>query len=225
VAAVVSLTQADAARFRALNPRTHVIPNASALRADTPAASDMPLVLAVGRHVAQKGFDRLLAAWPAVRRAVPDARLRVVGDGPGRAAMEVIARSLGVAESVDWCDPTPDIERHYRAAAVFVLPSRYEGMPLALLEAQALGVPAVAFDCPTGPAEIVDADTGVLVPAGDVDALAAGIVRLLRDPPLRARMGRAAIARSCALFSAEAHDARWTQLVREVAATTRSASR
>jgi glycosyltransferase involved in cell wall biosynthesis len=217
VAAVVSLTEADAPRFRALNPRTEVIYNASPLHADAPALPAAPQVLAVGRHVAQKGFDLLLQAWPAVVRAVPGARLRIVGEGPLRDAAQQLAAGLGVADSVEWLAPTPDIERHYREAAVFVLPSRYEGMPLTLLEAQAMGVPAVAFDCPTGPAEILTADTGVLAAAGDLQALAAGLVRVLGDAALRARMAHAAIARSRGVFGAEAHLRRWTQLVREVA--------
>lgn len=217
VGAVVSLTEADAARFRALNPRTHVIYNAAMLRAETPALPAQPVVLAVGRHVAQKGFDLLLQAWVTVSRALPEARLWVVGDGPLRGEHERLAATLGVAASVSWRGPTPQIEALYREAAVFVLPSRYEGMPLALLEAQALGVPAVAFDCPTGPAEILTPETGRLVPAGDVAALAAALVELLSSPALRAQMGRAAILRSQAVFSPQEHERRWTALVREVA--------
>jgi glycosyltransferase involved in cell wall biosynthesis len=98
-----------------------------------------------------------------------------------------------------------------------VLPSRYEGMPLALLEAQALGVPSVAFDCPTGPAEVIGDDSGVLVAAGDIAGLARALVRLLEDGALRERMGRAAIERSQRLFSPRAHTDRWTALVRRVA--------
>jgi len=217
VAAVVSLTAADAPRFGALNANTEVIYNASALQADAPAVPDTLRVLAVGRHVAQKGFDLLLRAWADVARACPRARLRVVGDGPLRPEAQRLAAQLGVADSVEWCDPTPHIEGEYRAAAVFVLPSRYEGMPLALLEAQALGVPSVAFDCPTGPAEILGADTGVLVPAFDTAALAQALVRLLGDRALRERMAQAAIARSRRLFSPQAHERRWTELVRRVA--------
>lgn len=217
VAAVVSLTEADAARFRALNPRTEVIYNAAPFRAEAPALPAQPLVLAVGRHVAQKGFDLLLQAWVAVLKAVPGARLRVLGDGALRGEHERLAHSLGVAGSVEWLDPTPGIERHYREAAVFVLSSRYEGMPLALLEAQALGVPAVAFDCPTGPGEILTPDTGRLVAPGDVPALAAALVELLSSPELRARMGHAAIARSRERFSPQAHAQRWAALIRDVA--------
>jgi glycosyltransferase involved in cell wall biosynthesis len=187
------------------------------VRADTPALPATPNVLAVGRHVAQKGFDLLLRAWALVVRALPDARLRIVGDGPLRAANERLAQELGVQSGIEWLAPTEHIERRFREAAVFVLPSRYEGMPLALLEAQAMGVPAVAFDCPTGPAEIITADTGRLVPAGDVDGLAQALISLLRAPDLRERMGHAAIARSRAVFDPETHAQRWTALVRRVA--------
>lgn len=225
VAAVVSLSQADVPRFAAINPATEVIHNASALSADAPPPLADPLVLAVGRHVAQKGLDLLLQAWPKVVTALPLARLRIVGEGPLQAALHGQAQAAGIDASVQWCPPTLDIAAHYRAASVFVLPSRYEGMPLALLEAQALGLPAVAFDCPTGPREIIagDADaggaTGVVVPAGDVEALAAALLRVLGDAALRRRMGAAAIARSGALFSPALHLQRWTALVQRVAAS------
>lgn len=221
VAAVVSLSQAEAPRFAALNPRTEVIYNASSLRAETPTGPEAPVVLAVGRHVAQKGFDLLLDAWSQVQAQMPAARLRILGDGPMTAALKAQAQARGLEASVQWLAPTSQVQWHYTQAAVFVLPSRYEGMPLALLEAQALGVPAVAFDCPTGPAEIISADTGVVVPPGDTPALADALLRLLGNAPLRARLGQAAIARSRALFSPEDHLARWTALVLRVAAASR----
>jgi glycosyltransferase involved in cell wall biosynthesis len=218
VAAVVSLTEADAPRFAAINPATVVIPNASSLSATVPALPAVPLVLAVARHVAQKGLDLLLQAWPAVLAAVPEARLRIVGDGPLTAALRQQALALGVESSVEWLPPTGQIDAHYREAAVFVLPSRYEGMPLALLEAQALGVPAVAFDCPTGPAEILSPQTGFIVHPGDTAALADALARLLLDPALRSRMGSAAMARSRSHFSPEKRDQRWLALLQRVAA-------
>ncbi len=223
VAALVSLTETDAPKFRALNPRTEVIANASTLRSTAPRDDDtavpepMPLVLAIGRCVAQKGFDLLLPAWQQVLRLHPSARLRVVGDGPLREALIAESRRLGLGAAVEWRMPTPDIERHYREAAVFVLPSRYEGLPLVLLEAQAMGLPAVAFDCPTGPAEIVGADTGLVVPAGDIPALAGALATLLGRPALRRQMGRAAWRRSGEHFGPQAHFGRWTALIRSVA--------
>jgi glycosyltransferase involved in cell wall biosynthesis len=220
VAAVVSLTEADAARFRALNPRTEVIPNASALTAEVAAQPAEPRVLAVGRLVAQKGMDLLLASWPQVLTAVPQARLRIVGEGPMREALQAQAAAAQIAGSVEWLAHTERMADEYRAAALFVLPSRYEGMPLALLEAQAMGVPSVAFDCPTGPAEILSADTGLLVRPGDTAALGRSLVELLLDPARRQAMAEAALARNRALFSAERQVARWTALVRSVASRT-----
>ena len=218
VAAIVSLAEADRARFTALNPRTEVIANASALHATTPVPGVDPVVLAVGRHVAQKGLDLLLQAWVRVQRVLPQARLRIAGDGPQTAELQALALRLGVADSVQWLPPTPDIEALYRGAALFVLSSRYEGMPLALLEAQALGLPAVAFDCPTGPREIVSDVGGIVAPAGDTAALADAMIALLRDPELRRRMGEAGIARSRTHFAPAQHFARWTALLQRVAA-------
>lgn len=218
VGAVVSLTEADAAKFRALNANTQVIYNASSLHADIPALPAQGIVLAVGRHVAQKGFDLLVQAWAGVASALPHARLRVVGDGPLRADHERLARALGIDARIEWLDPTVQIERHYREASLFVLASRYEGMPLALLEAQAMGVPAVAFDCPTGPAEIITERTGRLVPPGDIAALAAALIELLASSALRERMAWAAIERAREVFSPHEQTRRWAALVREVGA-------
>jgi glycosyltransferase involved in cell wall biosynthesis len=223
VAAVVSLTEADAARFRALNPHTEVIANASSLHADAPPPDAGFVVLAVGRHVAQKGFDLLLDAWVQVLRELPEARLRVVGDGPLQPQLETQARRLRIGHSVEWCAPTTQVETFFRSASLFVLPSRYEGMPLALLEAQALGLPAVAFDCPTGPAEIIGEGSGIVVADFDVDALARAIVALLSDPVRRRAMGAVGIERSRRLFSPAQHVDRWTALLERVAARARVA--
>ena len=217
VGAVVSLTEADRPKFAALNPNTQVILNTSSLHAGSPALPEVPHVLAVGRLQLQKGFDLLLQAWQSVQRQMPEARLRIVGAGPLGAQLTALATSLGIAASVEFIAPTDQIEALYREAAVFVLSSRYEGMPLALLEAQALGVPAVAFDCPTGPREILNEATGVLVPSGDVPALAQAMLRLLRDPALRARMGAAGIARDREIFSRARQVGAWAALIDEVA--------
>jgi len=222
VAAVVSLSEADAARFGALNANTRVIANASALSAAVPGQPTAGRVLAVGRHQAQKGFDLLLRAWVEVAAACPSARLRIVGDGPLTDGLRRLAGDLGVEASVDWTAPTRAIEAMYREAALFVLSSRYEGMPLALLEAQALGVPAVAFDCPTGPREIISNETGIVVAPGDVAALARAIVSLLGDEPRRAAMARAAIARSDTRFGLRQHVDAWAGLIAEVVARGRA---
>ena len=217
VSALVSLTQADASKFAALNPRTRVIYNASTLRATAPAETNGLQVLAVGRHVEQKGFDLLLRAWPAVLNRVPEARLRIVGDGPLRTSLTAQAHALGISPTVQWIEQTKEMVDEYRSAAVFVLPSRYEGMPLALLEAQALGVPAVAFDCPTGPREVIGADTGIVVPPLSVNALAGALTSLLVQPDVRKRMALAAIERSQRLFDPQRQQEQWLTLILETA--------
>jgi glycosyltransferase involved in cell wall biosynthesis len=195
-----------------------VIHNASPIapQALPPAAGET--VLAIGRCVAQKGFDRLLAAWPAVHAARPAARLAIVGDGPLRRELQAQAGALGIADTLRWVAPTHDIVAQHAQAALFVLPSRYEGLPLVLLEAQALGRAAVAFDCPTGPAEVIEHGvTGLLVPEGDVAGLAAAIAELLADPARRAAMGAAAVERSRERFSLDAMLSAWTALLQRAA--------
>jgi glycosyltransferase involved in cell wall biosynthesis len=138
----------------------------------TPSA---PVVLAAGRFVPQKDFASLLEAFATVRRA-RDSRLVILGDGPLRGDLERQAEALGIAEDVSlpgFCDnPYPAMA----AADVFVLSSRWEGSPGALIEAMACGTRVVAIDCPSGPRQVLDGGRhGRLVPLGDVAALAAGI--------------------------------------------------
>ncbi|MEV5144087.1 glycosyltransferase [Streptomyces sp. NPDC052727] len=144
-----------------------------------------PVVVCVGRLCRQKGQDVLLRAWHDVLEAVPDARLVLVGDGPDRDALcrnaHPSVRFTGaVADPVPW----------YRAADLVVLPSRWEGMALAPLEALGCGRPVVLTDV-DGARESLPAALAArcLVPPEDPAALAGAITRLLSDPPLRAALG------------------------------------
>jgi len=183
------------------------------------ASNPEPVLLAIGRLELVKGHDLLIAACASLIKGGRPVRLVIVGEGSERSNLQRQAEAAGIGDRVTFAGalPAAAIREHLHASDLFVLPSRSEGMPLALLEAQALGVPAVAFDCPTGPAEILTPETGRLVAAGDVDRLAAALVELLQSPELRQRMAFAAIARSRAVFSPMGHLQRWTALVREVA--------
>ncbi len=134
-----------------------------------------PVVLAVGRLTAQKDFPTLLRAFA---RLPAPARLLILGEGEQRAELEQLAQQLGIPERVQLLGYEPNPFRYMRRASVFVLSSRYEGLPNALIQAMACGCPVVATDCPSGPREILaDGKYGALVPVGDVDALADAILQ------------------------------------------------
>ena len=138
-----------------------------------------PVILGVGRHHFQKGFDTLLRAFARVRQQMP-ARLVILGEGPERPNLERLAAELGVAADVDLPGFDPNPFRYMRRAGVFVLSSRYEGLPNVLIQALACGCPVVSTDCPSGPWEILDGGRyGALVPVDDVEAMAQAIVRAL----------------------------------------------
>jgi phosphatidylinositol alpha-1,6-mannosyltransferase len=170
-----------------------------------------PVVCCVSRLVARKGQDRLIEALPAVKRIVPDAALLLVGGGPARASLERAARRIGVERDVAFAGEVPidELAAHYAAGDVFAMPvrSRYaglevEGLGLVYLEAQACGRPAIAGDSGGAPEAVVPGETGIVVPGAHTHAIAGACARLLSEPPLRERMGRAARA-----FVEDAH--RW----------------
>jgi sugar transferase (PEP-CTERM/EpsH1 system associated) len=151
----------------------------------------VPLVGSLGRLHPQKGFSDLLTAFAQVRQRVSSVRLFVAGDGELRDDLEAQARSLGIAAAVTFAGVRADVSEILAALDVFVLPSLWEGMPNAVLEAMAAGLPVVATAVGGTPEVVVDRVTGLLVPPQDPGALARAIERLLRDPGLRRTMGRA----------------------------------
>jgi len=143
---------------------------------------DVPVVLAAGRLIAQKDFDTLLRAFARIRRTRP-LRLVILGEGERRDALNNLARALGVAEDVDLPGFDANPFAAMRAADVFVLSSRYEGLPGVLIQAMACGTRVVATDCPSGPREILASGRwGRLVPVGDEARLAHAITAALDDP-------------------------------------------
>jgi len=171
-----------------------VIPNGVDTRLFHPAeagpAGDRPVrLLAVGRLVAQKGIDVLLDAL--ARPGLETVELDVVGDGGWRGALEGQAAALGMAGRVrlhGWLDRSV-LAEIYRAADVFVLPSRDEGMPNVVLEAMASGLPVVASAVAGARELVVEGSTGFLVPPEEPGALADALLRLTGDPALRAALG------------------------------------
>ena len=146
-------------------------------------------LVASGRMVPLKGFDVLLDAFARVAPAHPDWSLLVLGDGPERPRLEAQAARLGLSGRVAMPGQVADPLPLLAGSDLFVMSSRYEGLPMALLEALACGLPAVSFDCPTGPREVIrDGVDGVLVAAGDGAALSGALGRLMGDGAARAAL-------------------------------------
>jgi glycosyltransferase involved in cell wall biosynthesis len=143
----------------------------------SPFAGPGPHLVAAGRLSREKGFDILLAAMPAVLARLPRARLTILGEGALRADLTRHTHTLGLTEAVALpgfqLNPWP----YFRHADLFVLPSRYEGLPNVLLEALALGTPVIAADCPGGIREVQAMSQGIVtVPQEDPQALADAII-------------------------------------------------
>ena len=164
----------------------------SALPDDSPTDHPEPRVLvAMGRLHPVKGFDLLLHAWGRIAPRHPQWRLEIWGEGPERDHLAALINSLGLSGRVSLPGVTDDAYGVFARSGIFVLSSRFEGFPNVLCEAMACGVPAVSFDCPNGPGEIIrHGHDGLLVPPGDADGLAEAIAGLIEDPEKRRRLGR-----------------------------------
>jgi glycosyltransferase involved in cell wall biosynthesis len=147
--------------------------------------TEAPLAVCVGRVTRQKGQDLLLAAWPLVRARCPDARLAVVGGGD---LLEPLRWQA--PPGVLFTGPVDDARPWYAAADLAVLPSRWEGLPLTLLEALAVGRPVVGNDIP-GIADVLPRGAGAVVPAGDLVALAEAISYRIHHPDVARAEGKA----------------------------------
>ncbi|MEL0265826.1 MAG: glycosyltransferase, partial [Synechococcus sp.] len=153
-------------------------------------------VLAVARLVPQKGLDVLIRAFACLPPSVRDGWcVTLVGDGPERQTLEELASVAGLRDVIHFEGFRSDPLVFVRRASIFALPSRFEGMPNALLEAMAAGLPSVVSDASPGPLEMVsDGQQGLVVPSDDVIAFAAALQRLMLDGDLRHRCGVAARA-------------------------------
>jgi glycosyltransferase involved in cell wall biosynthesis len=160
-------------------------------RAALALGADDPVVLTLGRLTHMKEQWHLIDAVPLLAPRFPGLAVVLVGDGPLRAALVDRAAGLGIPGVVRFAGHRPEGQALLAAADVFVLPSRYEGMPLAALEAMAAGLPVVATRVIGSEEVVADGVSGALVPRGSPSALASAIAGLLADPALRRRQGDA----------------------------------
>ena len=174
------------------------------------------IILCVGRLSPEKGHDLLLHSWATLADEYPDWTLRMVGDGVLRDNLLQTAKKLGIQKRVEWVGTVKNAWSEYQNSQIFVLPSRYEGFPNALLEAMALGCACISTNCDSGPAQMIqDGVSGLLCETEDVNAMSLALRKLLDSPALRQAYGKNAqdIRQK---FSLEAHLQRWENIFVEL---------
>jgi glycosyltransferase involved in cell wall biosynthesis len=217
--ALTVLTERDRLAYEGLlDGRVRVVRIPNSVRRLEGAHADLTakVVLAAGRLSRQKGYDLLIRAFAAVATRHAEWRLRICGEGPRRLELERLIRELGLEERIALEPPARDLGAEMAGASIFALSSRFEGLPLTLLEAMSKGMAIVSFDCPTGPADVIEnRRNGLLVPPGDVDAFATGVRELIEDENLRGRCAAAAVETS-RRYAIEAIGPQWEGLFRDL---------
>ena len=207
----VVLTEEDKGYWGNL-PNITVIPNANTFATSQAAALENKKVIAIGRYTYQKGFERLIEAWNILSPGFPGWKLDIIGNGEERDKLQDLIHAYHLDGQVTLVSPTKSIDKVYLDASLLAMSSRYEGLPMVLLEAQAFGLPIVSFACKCGPKDIVtDGETGFLVEENDIEGLARQLVKVMKDKNLRKQMGRKAKEASLR-YAEDAVMAKWTAL-------------
>lgn len=193
-----------------------VIPNPCVIQTDAVADKSIRRVIAVGRHTVQKGFDRLVDIWKIVHRDYPDWTLEIFGEGDLKITLQRKIEDLDLGNSIFLKSVKTHIEKGYLNSSVFVLSSKYEGLPLVLMEAMECGLPPVAFKCKCGPKDLIeDGKNGLLVENGDIEGFAKALMKLMADMNLRNKMGSEA-KRTMMAYTEENIMKKWEKLFQEL---------
>lgn len=185
----VVLTHEDACYWNGLK-HIDVIPNPITISNGALSDNTEKRAIAVGRYTFQKGFDLLIKAWQIVNKQHPDWELHIYGSGDNQKYAN-IADSLGLKDIVVCHGAVNNIRDEYLNSSIFILSSRFEGFGLVLAEAMSVGLSSVAFACPCGPRDIIrNGEDGILCKNGNIQELADGICRLIKDQQFRKQIGR-----------------------------------
>jgi glycosyltransferase involved in cell wall biosynthesis len=215
LSAVVTLTEADAKVARAGLPATLpvlAIPNSVPDPAISPADGSSKIVIGAGRLAVVKRYELLVRAFAKVVTDRPDWRLRIYGAGGQAGPLADLIADLNLHNHVFLMGPYAPLEAEWVKGSIAAVTSNKESFGMTIVEAMRCGLPVVSTECPVGPAEIInDGADGLLVPNGDVDAIAAALLRLINNDELRAGLGQAAL-RSSRRYDPASIAARYEQL-------------
>lgn len=183
---LVVLTKSDAKFWSKTNNNIIQIYNPSSIQASEMPNLSIKRFIAVGRLDEQKGFDKLIEIWKNVNKTLPDWQLDIYGSGPLHESLNACIQRMNLQDCIHLKGTTQDLKKEYLNAAGLIMTSRYEGFPLALIEAQSCGLPIIAFDCNYGPSEIITDDTnGFLIPMDNKNLMEYRIIELAQNLNLR----------------------------------------
>lgn len=201
-------------------PNIEVIPNAAMHVSENYSDVKNKRVIAVGRLDYQKGFDRLIEAWEWIQRTGEwaDWRLDIFGQGEWQEMLQQMIDEKGLQDTVRINKPTKQIGEEYVKSSLLVMSSHYEGFPMVMIESMACGLPVVSFDYKCGPKDIIQHGiNGLLVPEGDIKALANAMMEVMTDETYRRMLSRNA-RKVVDTYSEEAVMARWIRLFTSITA-------
>lgn len=188
----VVLTQHDADSWAPVKKAT-IIPNPLPFMSHERSNCKSKKIISVGRYADQKGYDLLIEAWSKIASDYPDWEVNVYGNGEQEEQLRDLVTKNNIENSFKLNPPSKNIKDKYLESSIYVMSSRFEGFGLVLIEAMSCGLPCISFDCPHGPAEIINnGKSGILVENGNTDKLADAMEDLMNDEEKRIRMGQRA---------------------------------
>lgn len=209
---IITITENDAKYYYKLGHKPEVMYNPSPFEICTEYFKDSKKIIAVGRLGYQKGFDNLIKAWFYVEQKYPDWTLDIYGEGPDKESLLSLIRKNNLV-NVHLCSPTTQITQVYRKGAFLVMSSRYEGLPMVLIEAQTFSLPTISFDCPFGPREIITHEQdGLLVENQNIQKLAEAMQFLMTNTEKRMFFSKNA-SNAAQRFTKEKIIAEWEEIL------------
>lgn len=212
---IIVLTEIDKIKYLKLNDKVFLIPNFLSFYPKDSSSLNNKVILSIGRLTARKGFDYLIKSCNLIKEELKDWNVIIIGEGEEKEALYNLIKSYKLEEIIKIHLPTNNIIKYYENASIYVMPSLYEGFGMVLIEAMALGVPCISFNCPTGPGDIIkNNQDGFLVKEKNIMELSKCMKKLILDEELRKIFGKNA-KKNVLRFSKERIKILWESLLCE----------
>lgn len=196
--AVVCQNEREKKLHEAFGCNAYVIPNSVPLSGDELSTLEQKQILTIGWLINRKGVDLIPSIAEKVLPSHPDWKWKLIGNGPEQDSLRKKILEKGLSSQLIIEKPvSQDLRQVYLGSSIYVMTSRFECLPMVLLEAISYGIPCIAFDCPTGPADIIhNGEDGILVPLEEVENMAGAVNELINDREKRMRLGEQAFLQS-----------------------------